>query len=184
MKHILLFEQHHQYRGETLSVYYPKLGVSTEDVFRLVDYQDSYCNLYPGYEDADSSWSDEYWANSKEGAYSEVNDILFHLENLPDIIPVYRTIHVNKLSDVRMDDLGECWSYEKRSALEFGSHLRATVLLSGTIASEYIDWWTTIQVHFQHSGHGSSDDENEVRVDYPEHIKDLTVEWIGKTPSL
>lgn len=181
MKHIKLFE--HYLRAPSESVHYPKLGMSTEDAFEFVDYRDSYCNLYPGYNDADADWTDEYWMDSKEDAYATVNDRLDVLESLPDVIPVYRTIAVKSLNDIDMDNLGECWSFEKHSALEFGVHARATVLMSGTIASEFIDWRTTVELHFQLSGHGDSDDENEVRVDYPDKIQDLKIEWIGKKPS-
>lgn len=184
MMYIKLFEHYLQASAE--SVRYPKLGVKTEDAFTLIDYRDSFRDLYPGYED-DAAWADEdtdYFYQSKEGAYREVNDVLDILESLPDEIPVYRTISVKSLVDVDRDNLGECWSYQKSSALEFGSHIGATALLSGTIASEFIDWWATIRLHFQFSGSQMSDDENEVRVDYPEEVQNLKIEWIGKNPSV
>ena len=79
-----------------------------------------------------------------------------------------------------MDDLGESWSYMEHSALAFGKHIGATVLMSGTITPEHIDWKESVKLYFAFSGSFSEDDENEVRIDYPKNIQNLKVEWIGK----
>ena len=149
-----------------------------DDVFSLIDYSE-YKNLYPNYLNDDNEYSDDYKFDSKEQAYSYANNILDIFNSFDDVIIIYRCIHVNKLEDIDYSHLGDCWSFEKSSALEFGSHNNSNVLLIGKIKHKDVNWKESIKCYIQMSGNYSSDDENELNVNCFE-VFDVKIEILNK----
>ena len=86
---------------------------------------------------------------------------------------------MNKLEDIDYSHLGDCWSFEKSSALEFGSHNNSNVLLIGKIKHKDVNWKESIKCYIQMSGNYSSDDENELNVNCFE-VFDVKIEILNK----
>ena len=146
------------------NLYFNKIKTYTEDAFELIPFHDSYRDLYPGY-DSDNEYDDEYFFESKEVTYSHVNDVLFIFEELPNPIPIYRSIRVNKVDGIDYDNLGEYWSFERESAINFAKNqARGNVLLSGYTKFDYVDWKESVRSYFIFSGGYDGYDENEIRI--------------------
>ena len=162
---------------------YAKFGLSTVDVFSLVNFSDNYRNLYPGYENDEyqNEYEDEYYFESEEVAYSEVNSVLDMFDNLPDPIPLYRTIYAKNKSDIDLEFLGDSWSFEKDSALKFGeNHARANYLLSGFVRANRVRWKDTIKLYFINSYGDPSEAEDEITVDgHRGYVTDITITKIN-----
>lgn len=155
-------------------------GVSIRWLMSDVDYE-AYDDLYPGYnytkpEDAENE-DKEFYFDSEEKAVEAIENIFYQFDILPDPIPVYRVMKVKNLEDIDYDDLGASWSYEKDSALGFGSRYNLySVLLSGLIEKKYIDWKSTLKVYVQHSLGLIGEEENEIVIPNTDNITDLKVE--------
>jgi len=153
--------------------------VKIEDVWELIDWQDSYSDLFPGYSEEENEFSDEYYFDSEKQAREYAEDVLGVFEYYKDQgeIVLYRAITVNDLEDINLDYLGESWSFDRVSAEEFGSHLGGNfVILVGTTSSSNIDWEESLKRYVLFSGIGVSDSENELVVIDSSKIKLLRVE--------
>lgn len=154
-----------------------KIGLSTEDVFNFIEYHDSYRDLYPNNNpEYENKYEEDYYFQSKEQAYKEVNNLLNFFNNLPNPIPVYRTIKVKSLQDIKYDYLGDSWSWDKNSAINFAkNHAGGNVLLIGLATFDNVDWKETLRNHFHFSREDDNDSENELKISDPEQIKELKV---------
>lgn len=162
----------------TNSVYFNKIKMYTEDVFELIPFHDSYRDLYPGY-DFENEYEDDYFFESREVAYSHVNHVLSIFDELPNPIPIYRTIRVNKVDDIDYDNLGESWSFERESAINFAkNHALGNVLISGYAKFDNVDWKETVKLYFNFSGGYDGYDENEIRIIDSDDIFNIKVEKI------
>lgn len=167
-------------------------SVNVEEVFDLIEYHDSFKDLYPGYNtEFENEYAEDYYFPTKEKAYEEVTDLINFFKSLPNPIPIFRTIRVNSLDEIRLDYLGDSWSYEKQSALNFASnHNGGNVLLSAYIPKDSVDWKATLKNHFLFSDEMDDFNEDEIKVDDFDKIQDLKVEWIknivqeSKSPKL
>lgn len=158
----------------TLNKRYSKLNMNTTDVFNMIDYHDSYRNLYPDYDNRDNEYEEDYYFNSKEDAFNQVNDILSFFNNFPETIKIYRTIKVKSLKDINYGWLGESWSYDKESAINFAkNHGRGNVLLIAKVHRNNVDWKSTLRLHFQFSRSETDEDENELNIIDAEKIFDV-----------
>ena len=132
-----------------------------KDILELVDWAD-YGDLYPGYNKSlpqvdyyfESKWQADEWADMVYAIFDGLKS--------EKIIPVYRTVYLADLNDLREDFLGESWSWEKDSALAFGRHGGCNYLLSGTVKSSQVDWWTSVALYTEFSQELSDDAEFEL----------------------
>lgn len=169
MKHIKLFENF----NESWS---PKFD--RETIFDAVEWQGNYSDLYPGYSDEPADFTDETYYDSKEEAEQVADGIIDIFDSLPNPIPIYRAIHAKDRNDIDTDELGESWSYERDSAINFGSHNGSNFLLSGEVAKEDVNWAGSIKAYVLFSGGYSDEDENEIVVDDSSAVKNLKIEDI------
>lgn len=157
--------------------YFANIGISTEDVFDWIDYHDNYINLYPNFDEYDNEYGEDYYFPSEEDAYNYVNDALALYNNLPNPLTIYRTIKVKSLNDINYDYLGDSWSYDKQSAINFANnHGGGNVLLIGETTFDNIDWEETIKLHFQFSTGMNFYDENEVNIIDSDKITNVKAE--------
>lgn len=156
--------------------------ISIEEVFDLIEYHDSFKDLYPGYNpEFENEHAEDYYYPSKEKAYEEVGHILSFFINLPNPIPVYRAIQVKSLEDIRYDYLGDSWTYERQSALDFAeNHNGGNVLISAMVTKNNVDWKATLKNNFLFSEGTDNFDENEIKVEDTDLLIDVQVEWIKK----
>jgi len=161
------------------SEYFDNIGMMTEDVFDLIEYQDSYHDLYPGYDpDIEFDEDEEYYYNSKEDAYRAANGLLEIHNSLENPIPIYRTIRVNSLEDIDYEYLGESWSLNRNSAIVFGGRADANVLLSAKTPYDNVDWKSTIKLWFIFSGDYTDDNEDELVIIDSDRLIDVKAEKI------
>lgn len=145
----------------------------------MIEYQDSYRDLYPGYDEgSENEYEDDYYFESKEDAHDYAERALDTFDNLPDPIPIFRSIKVSDESKINKEELGESWSFEKDSALEFGTHANCNYLLSGLVYKKNVDWKNTLKTYTLFTQEGDSDSENEITVPWSESIKELKIEKI------
>ena len=155
--------------------------LSTEKVFNLIQYQDSFKDLYPGYApEYENEYEEDYYFKSKEDAYNKVNDLLEFFNSFPNSVPIYRTIKVKSINDIDYDYIGDSWSYSKESAINFAKNQNGgNVLLSGKISFFNIDWKNTIRNHFLFSeDEFGNEAENEIKVNNFDEIESLKAEYI------
>lgn len=162
------------------SRYFTRLGLKTEDVFGMIDFIDSYRDLYPGYDDDNiNEYSDEYYFSSESSAYNDVNSNLETFDSLPEPIDIHRSIKVNSKDDIDYDDLGESWSFDKQSAINFANNQAGgNYLITGKTKSYNVDWKRTIKTYYDFSGGYDGYDENEVTIIDSSEVFDITVEEI------
>lgn len=158
-------------------------NITAKDVFALIQYHDSYKDLYPGYSpEHENEYETDYYFSSKREAYNAVKELLNFYKNLSNPIPIYRAIRVNKLEDVNQNYLGDSWSYNKSSALNFAKiHNGGNVLLSAKIPKESVDWKETIRNHFLFSNSYDESNEDEIKVADTDALLDIKVDWIKNT---
>lgn len=161
------------------SKYFSNIGMNTEYAFDLIDYFDNYKDLYPNYSE-DSEYNDDYFYNSVEEAYEQVNDILEFFDSLPNPIPIYRTIKVKSIDNIDYNDLGESWSYEKESAINFAkNNNNGNYLISGKTYFNNIDWKNTIKLYFLFSADVIDDSsEDEINIINSDDVFDIEVELL------
>lgn len=156
------------------------IDVSPEEVLGMFDYQDSHRNLYPGYDQHDNEYEQEYYFASREKAYEAVREIVSIFEALPDPIPVYRAIRANSQQEIS-PDYGESWSFRKESALSFGAHAGANYLLSGLINKKDVNWKESIRLYILNSyAHYDDSAEDEIVIPNPEMVINFKAEPIRR----
>lgn len=159
------------------SLYFSNINMSTEDVFDLIQWEDTYKNLFPYYSDYENEYEDEYYFESKNDAFADVNQTLDIFNSLPDPIPIYRTIKVKSINDIDLDNLGESWSFDKDSAINFANNEgRGNYLLIAKTNFNNVDWEKTIELYYQFSKGNDSYDENEIYVMDNDNIFDLEIQ--------
>lgn len=98
---------------------------------------------------------------------------------MPNPLTIYRSIKIKDLSDIDYEWLGESWSFDKQSAINF-AHNQAggNVLLIGRTKFENVDWQNTLKLFYQFSGAFDEYDENEINIIDPSEIYDVKTEKI------
>jgi hypothetical protein len=163
-----------QVNNKPASKYFSNIGLNTEDVFDLIEYHETYRDLYPNYSDNENKYEEEFYFPTKEEAYSNVNEILEFFNNLPNPIPIYRSIKVKSMNNINYEWLGESWTFDKKSAINFAyNHAGGNVLLSGKTKFENVDWDNTVKLWYQFSGAFDNYDENEIRIINSDEIFDI-----------
>ncbi len=149
-------------------------------LFSLIDYSDYY-DLYPEYSNAIVEGENYYFNTYKQASEwaDMVIDVFNSLQNKEEI-RVYRAVYLKNKNDLKYDDLGESWSFDKNSAIEFGFHNNSNYLLSGIVYPYNIDWEESIKLFVKNSfDMFSGESENELYIPYAEEkIYDLKIEKI------
>lgn len=169
-----------KYIRKVLSESFEEIGnTSIEEVFDLIEYADSFRDLYPGYSEEENEYEEEYYFLSKEAAYEEVESVIGLFRSLPNPIPIYRAIRVKSLEDIDYDYIGDSWSFEKQSALNFAKIQNGgNVLLSAFIDKSGVDWKETLRNFFHFSRFPDEGSEDEIKVEDFNKIRDIKVNWI------
>lgn len=55
---------------------FEKIKLKTEDVFDMIEFYDSYRDLYPNYSDQENEYEEDYFFPTKEEAYENINETL------------------------------------------------------------------------------------------------------------
>jgi len=154
------------------------MKLSRNYLFELIDYSNFY-DLYPGYSSKAINGKD-YYFNTKKQAIQWVDIVKDIFESFPSKIKVYRTVYFKNIESLRKDDLGESWSWERDSAIEFGVHAGNNYILSGIVNRKNVDWKRSIEMFVVNSSDPfSSESENELYIPFSEEvIKDLKIEKI------
>jgi len=156
---------------------------SDEDFFKLIDEalssSGSDFDLYPGYsKNQDDEWNEECRFVDKNQAIEYVNEIRMVLGGLPEPIPIFRAISATNEEQIDKENPGIYWSFEKDNAITFGKRNGSNFLLSGTIASKYVDWEETIRAYVINSDLTDGDSEFEINVKDDTKINIIKIEKI------
>jgi hypothetical protein len=164
---------------QTQSKYFSNIGLKTEDVFDMIEYQDSCRNLYPNFSDYENEYQEDYYFSSKEDCYTDINETLEFFNSLPNPIPIYRSIKVKSIDDINFDYLGDSWSFDKQSAINFAKNQAGgNVLLIGKTNFDNVDWNNTIKNFYLFSNTFDGYDENEIQIIDSDEIFDIEIEKI------
>ncbi len=160
------------------SKYYNNIGLRTEDVFNLIEYHDSYKDLYPNYSD-ENQYEEDYYFSSIQDAYKDANEILTFFSTLPNPIPIYRSIKVESINNIDYNWLGDSWSFDKQSAINFAKNqANGNVLLSAKTNFDNVDWKNTVRLYYLFSSNYDSYDENEIKIIDSDEIFNVKTEMI------
>jgi len=157
---------------------------SNEDFFKLIEEAlssagDDFDDLYPGYsENQDDEWNEDFHFVDKNQAIRYVNEIRMVLGGLPEPIPIFRSISATNEEQIDKKNPGIYWSCQKDNAITFGRHSWSNFLLSGTIASKYVDWEETIRAYVINSDITDGDSEFEINVNDDTKINIIKIEKI------
>lgn len=160
------------------SKYFSNIWLKTEDVFDMIEYHDSYRDLYPNYSD-ENEYEGDYYFKTIQDAYNDVNETLEFFNTLPNPITIYRSIKVKSMDDINYDCLGDSWSFDKKSAINFAKNQTGgNVLLSAKTTFDNVDWNNTVRLWYQFSRLYDGYDENEIIILYSDEIFDIKTEKI------
>lgn len=160
------------------SKYFSNIGLSSEDVFELIDYHDSYRDLFPNYGE-ENEYEEEYYFPSEDEAYDDVNETLELFSSLPNPISIYRSIKVYSKEDIDLNDLGESWSYDKESAINFAKYQAGgNYLLSARTKFTNVYWKKTLDLFYKFSRGYDGYDENEINIIDSDEIYDVKIDKI------
>lgn len=163
---------------------------SIQTIADSINFQDiDYIDLYPGYSDKDTvkdrkEYSHDYYFKSKKKFIEYANYIIGLFDSFPDEFPIYRAIRVKSTDDIKMDDLGESWSFDLESAKQFGYHNGSNFILSAIVNSENVDWYESMYRYLRFSDGNDSDDENEIVVIDTNELKNITISKIKETKEI
>ena len=160
------------------SKYFSNIGLKTEDVFDMIEYHDSYRDLYPNYSD-ENEYEEDYYFPTIQDAYNDINETLEFFNTLPNPIPIYRSIKVKSMGDINYDWLGDSWSFDKQSAINFAKNQAGgNVLLIGKTKFDNVDWNNTVKLWYQFSRTYDGYDENEINIIDSDEIFDIKTEEV------
>jgi len=151
------------------------------------NYDDIYPNNNDDDDDDDGDGDGDFMFETKEKAYEYVEYIKDLFISLNDPIEIYRSLNVDDIKDIDLEYLGNCWSFEKHSALNFGSrnnnnnNNNNNYNISAEIEKKYVDWKQTILAYINFSDTLSDDDENEIYIgdENSQYIKNIKIEKIN-----
>jgi len=151
-----------------------------DDIIEIIrdDINFNYDDIYPNNNDDDG----DFMFETKENAYEYVEYIKDLFISLNDPIEIYRSLNVDDIKDIDLEYLGNCWSFEKHSALNFGSrNNNSNYNISAEIEKKYVDWKQTILAYINFSDTLSDDDENEIYIgdENSQYIKNIKIEKIN-----
>ena len=164
--------------NKSQSKYFNNIGLKTEEVFDMIEYHDSYRDLYPNYSN-ENEYENDYYFPTMQDAYNDVNETLEFFNTLPNPIPIYRSIKVKSMDDINYDWLGDSWSFDKKSAINFAKNQAdGNVLLIGKTKFDNVAWNNTVKLWYLFSRTYDGYDENEINIIDSDKIFDIKTEKI------
>ena len=165
--------------NQSNSKHFNNIGLKTEEVFDMIEYHDSYRDLYPNYSNSENEYEEDYYFPTKEEAYNDVNKTLYFFNTQPNPITIYRSIKVKSIEDINYDWLGDSWSFDKQSAINFAENQAGgNVLLIGKTKFYNIDWNNTVKLWYIFSRVYDGYDENEIKIIDSDDVFDIKTEKI------
>ena len=164
---------------ELFEAWKPKFTKQT--IFDYIPWQDADAkDLYPGYTKGGDPYpnASEYHFDTKEKAENYARRLIDMLDSLPDPIPIFRAVKAKSTEDVDVENPGESWSFERISAVTFGSHNDSNFLMTAKINKKDVDWNGTVRAYALFSGELTPESENEIVVGDPNNLIDMKVEPI------
>ena len=163
---------------------FPKLGITVDDVLSNITQCGGYDGLYPGSDDDTEDGDGFYPFDNKEQCLTKVYKICYQFDQFEDPIPVWRSIRVDKLSDIKSGDIaGNSWSFDQKSAVRFAASIwgnSGNTLLKAECPFGAVDWVETISRYIQDNTDGSNFNEgfseNEIYVEHPDMLLNIEVE--------
>lgn len=157
-----------------------KIKLDVKTVLNYVSWEDSSCkDLYPGFSDEEHV-GDEYFFDTRKKALSYAKDVIGLFDGLPDPVPVYRVVKAKSVEDVDVEYPGESWSFDKKSAVQFGRHNNSNFLLSAMINKKDVNWAGTVKAYALFSGGFDEDNEDEIVVDDQSKFMNIKIESLKK----
>lgn len=139
-----------------------------------IDY--SICSdLYPNYS-IELDPDNDYYFDTKEKFEDYANNVISIFDAFPKEFPIYRSISVKSEKDIRMDYLGESWSFYLESAKQFGYHNGSNIILSAIVDEDNVDWYESMWRYLRFSTGEDIDDENEIVVNDTDKLKNVTIQ--------
>jgi ADP-ribose pyrophosphatase YjhB (NUDIX family) len=157
-----------------------KISISIEDVISLITRNLSPdVGIYPGYNNYDYI---DYLYLSRKKAYEEIKYILDFFNSFPNIIPIYRAIKAKSLENINKDNLGYYWSWDKKSAINFGLiQTQSNFLISAKTNFDNIDWKSSLEKYFIFSNNMDGEEENELEIIDVDRIFDIKISSLKKS---
>jgi len=160
-----------------------KLGVTIEGVKTHMLQSGPFHGLYPGAEDDMENGEGIYPFTSEEDAEEQITAICQKFASFENPFPVWRSINVDKLTDIQRNDLvGNSWTFDHDSAISFGSSLwgdSGNTILKAECPFDAVDWVETISRYIQDNNDETkfNDDfnENEIFVETPGRLINVEV---------
>ncbi len=150
------------------------IKLDKQTIFDYIDFSNDK-DLYPGHSDIENDFTDDYFFNTEKEANEYVNKIMQLFNGLPNPIPVFRCIKAKSENDIDLEMVGESWSYDKQSALNFGSRNGSNFLLSAFINKENVNWQGTIKAYVLFSNNFSDENENEIVIDEQDKLQNIKI---------
>jgi hypothetical protein len=153
--------------------------LTLESVVEIIESQEigSYTDLYPGfYHEIDDSMSYEdgdYMYDSRENVLHEAELIHGMFSSLPNPIPIWRALYLKQPDMLDVKNLGESWSIDMKSAINFGNHNNSNYLLKALLPLNAVDWRETVKRYVIFSSFASGDAEDELVVEDESAIYEL-----------
>lgn len=107
---------------------------------------------------------------------NQVDNILDMLNSFNNPFKIFRVIFLDKLKKINFSDLGESWSFDRDSSIEFGNNnlnKKPNIIFEGMIYYDNVDWKESFKRYcFNSLGEFS---EDEIVVKNTNKIKNLKI---------
>jgi len=162
-----------------------KLGITVEDVIDYIRNTGPYDGLYPGSDDDNGDEDGNYPFESEKQMITKILSICQYFAKFENPFPVWRSIRVDKLSDIKRDELlGNSWSFSHDSAVRFRDSIwgnSGNTILKADCPFDAVDWVETISRYIEDntnetSFNGNNFSENEIYIEIPERLENVQVE--------
>ena len=142
-------------------MYFNNLKYDFYDLYDLI--KNEFEDVYDLILWTDDGSGDEYLFEDDEDAEEHIYEIIEIFDDLAskNKIEIFRILHLNSLSDLNKIELGECWAWNRKTALNFGYENvnNANFMLHGFTSPKNIDWKESIKRYAINSLLDSKEDE-------------------------
>ena len=155
-------------------IWLENVSVTPKTVLDMIEWHDSFYDLYPGYSEPSIKGKDYYFKSARQ-ATQWAKDIIGIFTAFPAQVPVYRAIYAPNEKAIDLINPGEHWSWDRQSAINFGLRGGGNYLLSAVVDSSGVDWLASIRVYIDFSQHYSNEDEHELVIADESKLSQITV---------
>lgn len=148
---------------------------SVQQVWDAEDWRDSYYDLFPGYSKPEEQGQD-YVYDTRAKATAAAKELIDIFEGLGDPVHLYRVVHAESQEQIDMEMLGEHWSWDRKTALEFAGYnlQKPWFMIEAKIKRSEIDWGSTLRAQMAHPY------EREIFIPYPARPSVSTIQRVDK----